>query len=238
MAMFDIGKRGSGHDRDRPEDELPETAPVAPVAQDWEAPGQAGVRRREAAVIGPSIHIDGTLKGEEDLLIEGHVTGAVQLQDHSLTIGAKGQVEADLYAHNVIVEGTVEGDLYGVERVAIRSSARVRGNITAPRVSLEDGAMFKGAIEMDADAVAAAMGRPSGPATAKATTGTGKGTSTPPGGSASTGASAGSGSGGAGAQEQGAGNGKAAKEQGGEQSGKSGSSDAATGKTTGAGSGS
>lgn len=237
MAMFDIGKRGSGHDRDRPEDELPETAPVAPVAQDWEAPGQGGVRRREAAVIGPSIHIDGTLKGEEDLLIEGHVTGAVQLQDHSLTIGAKGQVEADLYAHNVIVEGTVKGDLYGVERVAIRGSARVRGNVTAPRVSLEDGATFKGAIEMDADAVAAAMGRPSGSAATRSAAGADKGATTGGGGSVSTGASTGSDSGSATAPEQGAGSSKATKEEGGEQTGKSGSG-SATSRKTGAGSGS
>ena len=235
MAMFDIGKRGSGHERDLPEDELPESAPVAPVAQDWEAPGQGGVRRREAAVIGPSIHIDGTLKGEEDLLIEGRVTGTVQLQDHSLTIGAKGQVDADLYAHNVIVEGAVEGDLYGVERVAIRSSARVRGNVTAPRVSLEDGAAFKGAIEMDPDAVAAAMGRPSGAGSAK--TAPGKAASAPSGGSTSTGTSSGSNAAGTSAQQQGSGNGKAAKDEAGEQTGKSGSGDTSTGKT-GAGSGS
>lgn len=237
MAMFDIGKRGSGHERDRPENELPETTPVAPVAQDWEAPGRGDVRRREAAVIGPSIHIDGTLTGEEDLLIEGRVTGTVQLQDHSLTIGAKGQVEADLYAHNVIVEGAVEGDLYGSERVAIRGSARVRGNVTAPRVSLEDGATFKGAIEMDADAVAAAMGRPSGSAAGRSTTDAGKGGSTSPGGGAATGTSAGSGTQRAAAPQQGSGNTKGTKDEGGEQSGKSGSSDAATGKA-GAGSGS
>ena len=182
MAMFDIGKRGSGHERDARQEDLPENTPVAPVAQDWEAPGQGSVRRREAAVIGPSIHIDGTLKGEEDLLIEGRVTGTVQLQDHSLTIGAKGQVEANLYAHTVVVEGVVDGDLYGVERVAIRSSARVRGNVTAPRVSLEDGATFKGAVEMDPDAVAAAMGQRAG------------GASRPTGATATSGSSASAGS--------------------------------------------
>lgn len=160
MAMFDMGRRGSGseHERELEDEALSENAGVGPVAPDWEAPGKTGVRSREAAVIGPSIHIDGTLKGEEDLLIEGRVTGTVQLREHSLTIGSKGQVEANVYAHTIMVEGQVDGDLYGSERVGVRSSARVRGNITAPRVSLEDGARFKGAIEMDPEAVEAALG--------------------------------------------------------------------------------
>lgn len=160
MAMFDMGRRGSGseHERELEDEALSDNAGVGPVAPDWEAPGKTGVRSREAAVIGPSIHIDGTLKGEEDLLIEGRVTGTVQLREHSLTVGSKGQVEANVYAHTIMVEGQVDGDLYGSERVGVRSSARVRGNITAPRVSLEDGARFKGAIEMDPEAVEAALG--------------------------------------------------------------------------------
>lgn len=158
MAMFDIGKRGTGTERDATAE--PEFEPRRPDEPAQErATTAASVRRREAAVVGPSIHIDGTLKGEEDLMIEGHVTGTVQLQDHSLTIGPNGRVEADLFANVVNVEGVVEGDLYGSDRVAIRSSARVKGNITAPRVSLEDGAWFKGAIEMDPAAVEAALGK-------------------------------------------------------------------------------
>jgi cytoskeletal protein CcmA (bactofilin family) len=86
-------------------------------------------------------------------LIEGEVNGTVQLKNNSLTIGPQGKVRADVYAHSIYVDGYMEGDLYGSERVHIRKSAQVRGNVTSPRVSLEDGAKFKGAIEMDPQAV-------------------------------------------------------------------------------------
>lgn len=121
--------------------------------------GSVSGARRDAAVIGPSIQLDGDLRGQEDLLIEGEVSGTVQLRDNSLTVGAQGKVKADVYAKEIHVEGTVEGDLFGAERVVIRKSAQVRGNITSPRVAIEEGARFKGAIEMDSAAVEAALGK-------------------------------------------------------------------------------
>lgn len=108
--------------------------------------------RQEAAVIGPSIHIDGDLYGDEDLVIEGEVKGTVHLKNNSLTIGSHGKITADVYAHTIFVDGFMDGDLYGAERISIRKSARVRGNIASPSVSLEDGAKFKGSIDMDPDA--------------------------------------------------------------------------------------
>ena len=92
------------------------------------------------------------MRGEEDLLIEGEVSGTVNLKNNSLTIGPQGKVRADVYAHSIYVDGYLEGDLFGSERVNVRKSATVKGNITSPRVSLEDGAKFKGAIEMDPQA--------------------------------------------------------------------------------------
>lgn len=153
--MFEIGKKGPPEMSSRPE-----TGPARPETS---APrGAAG--SREAAVIGPSIHIDGDVRGEEDLLIEGEVNGTLQLKSNSLTVGPQGKVRADVYAHSIFVDGLVEGDLFGSERVAIRKSAQVRGNITSPRVSLEDGAKFKGSIEMDPQAVQASAGRAAAPA--------------------------------------------------------------------------
>lgn len=152
--MFDIGKKGA----DKTQDSASREPAASPAASDSpRRPTTAGTR--EAAVIGPSIHIDGDLRGEEDLIIEGEVNGTVQLKNNSLTIGAQGKVSADVYAHSVYVEGYMDGDLYGSERVNIRKSAQVRGNITSPRVSLEDGARFKGSIEMDPQAVDAALGK-------------------------------------------------------------------------------
>lgn len=104
------------------------------------------------AMIGSSIHVDGTLRGEEDLLIEGKVKGTVELKKNSVTIGAKGEVTADIYAHTIVVEGRMEGQLVAADRVVIRKSAQVSGSIAAPRVSLEDGARFNGSIDMDPEA--------------------------------------------------------------------------------------
>lgn len=101
------------------------------------------------AVIGASIQIDGSVKGDEDLLIEGVVKGNVELKKHSVTIGSQGKVSADIYANTIFVDGSMEGNLIAAEQVVIRKSARIKGSITSPRVSLEDGARFNGSIDMD-----------------------------------------------------------------------------------------
>jgi len=107
-----------------------------------------------AATIGPSISIDGQLKGEEDLIVEGRIKGTVELKNNTLTVGTQGTLDAEVFAHTILVEGTVNGDLYASENISIRKSARIRGNILAPRISLEDGAKFRGSIDMDADSEA------------------------------------------------------------------------------------
>ncbi len=104
---------------------------------------------RSSAVIGQSIKIKGTVSGGESLVIEGTVEGSVDLAGHDLTIGQTGHVTADLQAKNVKIEGQVKGDITGSEKVIVSKSGRVHGNIVAPRVTLEDGAKFKGSIDMD-----------------------------------------------------------------------------------------
>ena len=100
-------------------------------------------------MIGPSITIRGDLTGQEDLQVEGRVEGKIDLKQNLVTVGAQGRVKADIYGRLIEVEGEVEGNLFGQEQVIVRRSGSVRGNITAPRVSLEDGANFKGTIDMD-----------------------------------------------------------------------------------------
>ncbi len=104
---------------------------------------------RSTAVIGSTIKVKGEVSGEENLIVEGTVEGSVSLKGHDLTIGQKGRVDADLSATTVKVEGQVTGDINGAEKVIITKSGRVLGNIVAPRVTLEDGAKFKGSIDMD-----------------------------------------------------------------------------------------
>ncbi len=106
------------------------------------------VSPRGVATIGPSITIKGDLSGEEDLLIEGRVQGEVLLHQHHVTVGPKGQVEADVYGRHICVEGQVKGNLRGEEVVVIRKSGKVEGNVTAPSVTLENGANFRGSIDM------------------------------------------------------------------------------------------
>lgn len=108
---------------------------------------------REQAVIGPSLVVKGDVSGDEDLVIQGKVEGKVALKNNSVTVGKDGQVKADLYGKMINVEGTVQGNLYGDEKIVVRQSGKVQGNLQAPRVTLEDGAQFKGSIDMTGPAV-------------------------------------------------------------------------------------
>lgn len=101
-----------------------------------------------AATIGPSITINGEVSGDEDLLIQGRIDGSVHLGDHAVTVGSEGRVKADITGRIVTVEGEVEGDLRAEEQIILRRAARVEGDITAPRVVLEDGARFRGLVDM------------------------------------------------------------------------------------------
>ncbi len=100
------------------------------------------------AVLGPSISIKGNLSGEEDVLIEGQIDGEISFRQNTVTIGPKGRVKADIHCKTVFVEGQVNGNLYGAEKVVVRQSGRVEGNAVAPRVVLEEGANFRGNIDM------------------------------------------------------------------------------------------
>lgn len=102
-----------------------------------------------AAVIGPGIHINGDISGSENLIIEGKVDGKIRLDAHQVDIGQGGQVNADVTAKIIKIAGEVRGDLTGTEKVVISRSGNVHGNIVAPRMTLEDGAIFKGSIDMD-----------------------------------------------------------------------------------------
>ncbi|MEE8316550.1 MAG: polymer-forming cytoskeletal protein [Syntrophobacteria bacterium] len=104
---------------------------------------------KERAIIGPSISIKGTLAGEEDLIIQGQVEGKIDLKRNNVTVGKNGRIKADIYGKVISIEGEVEGNLFGEEKIVLRQSGVVGGNMTAPRVNLEDGARFKGSIDMD-----------------------------------------------------------------------------------------
>lgn len=111
--------------------------------------GEASRRDQRLARLGPSISIKGSLSGAEDLLIEGVVEGEISLKENSVTVGSEGRVKADVFSKSICIEGQVEGNLFGEEQIVIRKSGRVEGNLTAPRVTLENGAKFRGSIDMN-----------------------------------------------------------------------------------------
>ena len=103
----------------------------------------------QTAIIGQSIHIKGELTGNEDLTIDGIVEGNIELKDNNLTIGPNGNIKADLNAKTVTITGEAQGNVTAVEKVEIKETGKLRGNITAPRVVIADGAFFKGSVEME-----------------------------------------------------------------------------------------
>ena len=99
--------------------------------------------------IGATVFIKGEIQGSEDLAVEGEIEGKINLRDHSLHLGPKSRIRAEIFAKTITIEGDVRGDVYASERLVIKKSGRLNGNIVAPRLVLEDGARFKGTIDME-----------------------------------------------------------------------------------------
>lgn len=133
----------------------PTSMPPRPATMSSPAPSPAPAaaeqprRTGDRATIGPSIFIKGDLTGEEDLVVEGRVEGKVDLKQNNVTVGKNGRVKADIFGRVVTIEGEVDGNVFAREQAILRQSGAIRGNITAPRVILEDGSRFKGSIDME-----------------------------------------------------------------------------------------
>src|SRR6201987_5124256 len=104
---------------------------------------------RATARLGASLHVKGEITGNEDLQIDGSVEGLVSLEDRKLTVGASARVNADIIAREVIVYGNVKGNLRARDRIEIKKDGSVVGDLTTARIMIEDGAYFKGSIEID-----------------------------------------------------------------------------------------
>jgi len=101
------------------------------------------------ARLGASLHVKGEITGNEDLAIDGSVEGLVHLEDRRLTIGASAKLTADVIAREVVVYGNVKGNLRARDRIEIKKDGSVVGDLTTARIMIEDGAYFKGSIEID-----------------------------------------------------------------------------------------
>ena len=127
-------------------DEAPvnKTSPTNKADSPFQAPKAA-----ERSVMGSTLCFKGEIFGEENLVIQSEVEGLIDLRNHSVTVGKSGRLKADIYGKNVNIEGKVVGNVVGFDNVRIAQTGSVKGNVTSPRVMLEDGAKFKGSIDMD-----------------------------------------------------------------------------------------
>jgi len=116
----------------------------APVA----APRNAIINSQEQATIGKSLVIKGEVTGSEALYIDGRVEGAINLQGHRVTVGRNGQVQANITAKEVVILGKVKGNIVASDRADIRNEGSLTGDVTCQRISIEDGAYFKGGIDI------------------------------------------------------------------------------------------
>jgi cytoskeletal protein CcmA (bactofilin family) len=142
----------------RPEDNRPTLNPSQP-AQLAAATPSVNVPPKETAKpvaearadvghIGKSVVIRGELSGSEDLYLDGEVEGDINLRDHKLVIGPNGKIKASISARDVVIHGRVEGNISGSERVELKRCSTLIGNVSTQRVAIEDGAFFKGAIDI------------------------------------------------------------------------------------------
>jgi cytoskeletal protein CcmA (bactofilin family) len=129
--------------------------PAAPQPSEKAAPPAPGPRaeashnmEKDIVNIGKSVVIKGELNGSEDLTVEGHVEGTIQLKDHVLTIGPNGKIKAQVFAKSVIVLGEVTGNVTASDKVDIRDNGSVDGDIISPRVAIAEGAHFRGSVDM------------------------------------------------------------------------------------------
>ena len=121
-----------------------------------QATAEAAAEANRPSVLGKTLVFKGELAADEDLILQGRVEGSIH-HTQSLTVGIDGVVIGDIHARSIVVEGTVEGDVHGSASVIIAATAKVRGNIAAPRVGVTEGALFNGSVDMSR-ATAASVG--------------------------------------------------------------------------------
>lgn len=125
-----------------------EGIPMSTMPNRVSAPPEPTVSRGGVAVLGKSVIVKGQIFSREDLTIDGEVEGTVELQEHRLTVGPNGKVLATIKAREVVVIGTVNGNVEASDKIDIRKDAKLVGDIHTARIVIEDGAYFKGNIDI------------------------------------------------------------------------------------------
>lgn len=102
----------------------------------------------EATRIGPSIHITGQLTAQEPLTIDGHITGTIDASGHPLTFTEAARIDADVLAHTIVIGGSVKGKLSAEHRILVKQTATLNGEVCAPALTVDDGALLQGRLEI------------------------------------------------------------------------------------------
>ena len=126
----------------------PEPVRPAPAPPAVESANRAGASSAEQASISKGLFIKGEISGSESLFIDGKVEGSINLNGNRVTVGRNGQVAASITAREVVVLGKVRGNVTATDRVDIRAEGALTGDVAAARISIEDGAFFKGGIDI------------------------------------------------------------------------------------------
>lgn len=126
----------------------PEPPRATPMPAPAEPPARPQAVVGEQATIGKGLYIKGEITGSESLFIDGKVEGSLNLPGNRVTVGRNGQVSANITAREIVVLGKVKGDVTATDRVDIRAEGSLNGNVAAARISIEDGAFFKGGIDI------------------------------------------------------------------------------------------
>ena len=143
-------KRPQGAGRGKPVQTVldTESAAAGAVRSFGQAAAAPARKAPETSLVGSTVRITGRIYCDQDLFIDGEVDGSIELPDHTLTIGKQARVTAAIQAHSVVVVGHAHGNIEASERVELRSLCRHEGDIRTSRIAIEDGAYFKGTIEV------------------------------------------------------------------------------------------
>ena len=133
-------------------------------------PSHTATDSRGPAIIGKSVMIKGQIFSREDLTIDGEIDGSVELHEHRLTVGPNGKLQAGVKAREVVVLGTIHGNVEASDKIDIRKDAKLVGDIKTARIVIEDGAYFKGSIDIARPEVAKPAAAPAQPKPASAAT--------------------------------------------------------------------
>ena len=107
--------------------------------------------QNQIASLGKSVVIKGEVSGSEDLYVDGEIEGSIDLRNHSVTIGPNGKLKASVSAKSIVVQGKVDGSLSASDRLDLRKSAIVTGDVTTQRIAIEEGAFLKGNVDIQKD---------------------------------------------------------------------------------------